>query len=111
MFRLFSHHGDNGAAPDAPEAPRDELLSDAFIYARVGRPPVQDEFTDLRLPPYKKTRLRRKRDGRCVSCGRERPCRRHSRAHREQKRRLAALHANRRAPVRTFEQWYPGKTS
>src|SRR6267378_3347196 len=71
---------------DEPE--RFELTSPSFLHARPGHPRVADEFADLGLPPWKKTRLRRKRDGRCVDCGGARPCHKH---------------ATKRAPKRTRE--------
>ncbi len=53
-------------------------LTPGFLHARAGRPRVEDEFAALLLPPWKKTRLRRKRDGRCVDCGGARPCHKHA---------------------------------
>jgi hypothetical protein len=42
-----------------------------------GRPPIQDEFTYLRVSRQDKWRLRMQKECRCVKCGRPRPCRRH----------------------------------
>jgi len=46
--------------------------------SRVGRPRIEDDFASLPLPSDQKTRLRWKRDGRCVRCGGPRPCHRHT---------------------------------
>ncbi len=84
---------------DAEDLPRVDLTSDAFVHARDGRPPIQDEFADLPVSPSRKTRLRRKRDGRCVDCGGSRPCHRHSRP------KPARASADPR-PGATFMEWW-----
>jgi hypothetical protein len=61
--------------------------------SRFGRPPLVDEFTDLPVSSQKKSRLRHLRDGLCVHCGGARPCSRHTkvaRAQRREEKRLAA---------------------
>ncbi len=66
----------NESGPVADKLPFE--LTPGFLHARAGRPRVEDEFAALPLPPWKKTRLRRKRDGRCVDCGGARPCHKHA---------------------------------
>ncbi len=82
-----------------------DTVSHAFLFASAGRPPIQDEFTDLPLSPQKKHRLRRKRDGLCVDCGRSRPCHRHSPGGRRHLDTLQASHRDNHPPV-TTEEWF-----
>ena len=42
-----------------------------------GRPPIQDEFTHLRVSRQRKWELRMMKECRCRKCGRPRPCHRH----------------------------------
>ncbi len=75
LQRIFSpKRKESGPVEDKPPFE----LTPGFLHARAGRPRVEDEFAALPLPPWKKTRLRRKRDGRCVNCGGARPCHKHA---------------------------------
>lgn len=49
-----------------------------FYGPNGGRPRIEDEFTDLPVSSTTKWRYRMRKQGRCMKCGRPRPCNRHT---------------------------------